>query len=109
MMMSKLMVNQAVIDSVVVSDEQVESELDRKIRYFILQIGSQEKLEQYMKKSLVEIKDEFREILREQLMAQNIQSKITKDVVITPSEVKAYYEHIPTDEDFAKCAFRNMK
>src|ERR1051325_6575744 len=82
MMLNKLMVNQAILDSVTVSDEQVESELDRKIRFFINSIGSQEKLEAYSKKSIVEMKDEFRELLREQLMAQNVQSKITKEVAI---------------------------
>ena len=97
MMLNKLMVNQAILDSVTVSDEQVESELDRKIRFFINSIGSQEKLEAYSKKSIVEMKDEFRELLREQLMAQNVQSKITKEVAITPSEVKAYYTRIPAD------------
>jgi peptidyl-prolyl cis-trans isomerase SurA len=97
LMLNRLMLNQAVLDSVVVTDEQVESELDKKIRYFVSQIGSEKKLEEYFKKSIVEIKAEYKDLLKDQLLAQAMQSKITKDITATPSDVRAYYSRIPVD------------
>ncbi len=97
LLFQKLLVNQARLDSVEVADEQVEEELDRRLRYFIGQIGSQEKLEAYYKKSIVEIKDDFRELIKDQLLAQQMQYKITGDVKVTPSEVREYFNHIPKD------------
>lgn len=97
LMVAKLLLNQALLDSLEVSDEQVESELDRKINYFISQIGSQQKLEEYFKKSIIEIKSEYRDLLREQLLTQQMQQKVTKEIAVTPSEVRSYYERIPSD------------
>lgn len=97
MLFQKLLLNQAKIDSLTVSEGQVTAELDRRIKYFINQIGSQEKLEEYYKKSIVEIKSEFKELIRNQLLSQQMQSAITKDVSITPSEVRSYFESIPKD------------
>ena len=97
MLLSKLMINQAELDSVDVPESQVEGELDRRIRYFVSQIGSEQKLEEYYKKSIAEIKAEFRETIKDQLLAQTIQSKITKDVNASPSDVRAYFERIPVD------------
>jgi peptidyl-prolyl cis-trans isomerase SurA len=59
-----LLTNQAELDSVKITDAQVESELQRRLRYFINQIGSEKKLEEYYKKSIAEIKNEFRELLK---------------------------------------------
>ncbi len=97
LLFQKLLVNQARLDSVEVNDEQVEEELDRRLRYFIGQIGSQEKLEAYYKKSIVEIKDDFRDLIKDQLLAQTMQSKITGDVKVTPAEVRDYFTKIPAD------------
>jgi len=93
----KLLLNQAEKDSVVVSDDQVDSELSKKIRYFVGQIGSVEKLEAYLGKSIVQIKDDFRERIRDQLVVQQMQGKIAGDVKVSPAEVKAYFESIPAD------------
>ena len=62
----KLLLHQSQVDSVKVTDAQVESEMDRRMRYFIAQAGSPDKLEEYYQKSLLEIKNELREIIREQ-------------------------------------------
>lgn len=97
MLFQKLLLNQAEIDSVEVTDAQVESELDRRLRYFISQFGSQEKFEEFYEKSVVEFKEEFREQVKEQLMVESIQGKITEDVKITPSEVREFYKSIPAD------------
>lgn len=97
MLLSKLMINQAELDSVEVPESQVDGELDRRIRYFVSQIGSEQKLEEYYKKSIGEIKAEFRETIKDQLLAQTMQSKITKDINASPSDVRSYFEHIPVD------------
>ena len=93
----KLLLNQAEKDSVVVSDAQVDGELSKKIRYFVSQIGSIEKLEAYLGKSIVQIKDDFRDRIRDQLVVQQMQGKIAGDVKVSPAEVRAYFESIPTD------------
>jgi len=75
----------------------VEGEMDRRMRYFISQAGSPERLEEHFQKSLLEIKAELRDVIKEQMLVEQEQQKITKDVVITPSEVKAYFRKIPKD------------
>lgn len=97
LLFQKLLLNQAVIDSVEVTEAQVNSELDRRMRYFINQIGSKEALEEYYDKSITLIKEEMRESLRDQLLVQQMQSSITGDVKITPSEIQDYYNNIPKD------------
>lgn len=97
LLFQKLLINQAMLDSVEVSDAQVDAEMDRKLRYFISQIGSKEKLEAYYKKSIVEIKEEFRDVIRDQLIVETMKSNITSDLKITPSEVKKFYNAIPKD------------
>jgi peptidyl-prolyl cis-trans isomerase SurA len=97
MIIQKLLLNQAEKDSVVVSDDQVDGELNKKIRYFVGQIGSVEKLEAYLGKSIVQIKDDFRERIRDQLIVQQMQGKIAGDVKVSPAEVRAYYDAIPKD------------
>lgn len=94
---SKLMLNQAQLDSIVVSDEQVETEMDKRLNYFINQIGSRQKLEAYYDKSILEIKNELREMIHDQLMIQQVQGGISGDVTITPSETQAYFNDIPKD------------
>lgn len=93
----KLLVNQAEIDSVVIPETQVEMELSQRLDYFVNQIGSQEKLEEYFNKSMLEIKEDFREIVREQLITQQMQRNIVGEVSVTPSEVKEFYRSLPKD------------
>ncbi|MFT4523968.1 MAG: peptidyl-prolyl cis-trans isomerase SurA [Bacteroidia bacterium] len=93
----KLLLNQSQVDSVEVSDSQVEDELGRRLDYFIAQIGSKEKLEEYYEKSLLEIKDEFRKLIRDQLLVQTMQQKLTADVKVTPNEVRRFFAKIPAD------------
>ncbi len=97
MLFQKLLLNQAKNDSLVVSEGQVTTELDKRIKYFINQIGSQEKLEEYYKKSIIEIKSEFKELISNQLLTQQMQAKITTGVNVTPSDVREYFEKIPKD------------
>ncbi len=93
----KLLLHQAQVDSIKVTDAQVEAEMDRRMRYFISQAGSPEKLEEYYGKTLLEIKNELKEIIREQMLTEQEEAKITKDITITPSEVKSFYKKIDKD------------
>ncbi len=97
MLSAKLLVNQAILDSVEVSEGEIKTEMERRMNYFINQIGSEEKLEEYYKKSIPEIKEEFREIIKEQLLSQRMQQEVTADLKVTPQEVKSYFKSIPTD------------
>lgn len=92
-----LLLHQSKVDSLEVGESEVEDEMNRRLDYFIAQLGSQEKLEEYYEKSLLEIKDEFRELIKNQLLTQRMQQKITGDVKVTPAEVRNYFNGIPTD------------
>jgi len=96
-MYQKLMASEAEVDSIEVSDIQVESELDRRLGMFINQFGSQEKLEAYYDKTLVEIKQELYDIVKDQLVTQQVQSGIIEGVTVTPSEIRSYFRSLPTD------------
>lgn len=97
LLLNKLMLHQAALDSVEVTESQVQGELDSRMSYYIQQIGSEQKLEEYYKKSIPEIKDEFRPLIKDQLQIRAMQSKITKNATASPSEVKAFYQSIPPD------------
>lgn len=97
MLFQKLLLHQAQVDSIQATDVQVEAEMDRRMRYFISQAGSPERLEEHFGKSLVEIKNELRDVVKEQMLTEQAQQKIAKDVTITPAEVKAYYRKLPKD------------
>jgi len=96
-LIQKLLLTQAKIDSLTVNDASVEMEIDRRLRYFINQIGSEKALENYFKKPLYEIKDDLRELISEQQLTQQMRQKIIDKVKITPSEVKNFYKKIPSD------------
>ena len=85
------------MDSVDVSDSQVDAELDRRLRYFVSQFGSEQKLEEYYGKKIIEIKEEFKEAIRDALLAQRMQQKVIGEVQVSPLEIKEYFEKIPTD------------
>lgn len=97
LLLQKLLLNQAEIDSISVSENQVEGELDRRMRFYIRQIGSEEKLEEYFHTTIRELKSEFRDVIRDQLIVQTMQSKITKDIAASPSDVRGYFESIHPD------------
>ncbi len=96
-LVSKVLMLQAEKDSLPVTDEEVEAELDQRVRYFINQVGSQQQLEEYAGKTIYQIKDDARESVRERKLAEAMQQKIVSSVRITPTEVKAFYDRIPVD------------
>lgn len=97
MLYQKLLFNQAILDSVEVSDAQIEQILERRLRFFIQQIGSREQLEAYYGKTIDELKDEFRPMVREQELSQMMESQITRNVRVTPSEVRRYFNNLHPD------------
>jgi len=97
MLFQKLLLNQAEIDSVTVSETQVEADLTRRIKYFSKQIGGDAELEKYYNKSILEIKEDFRTLIKNQLLQQTMENKITENVKITPSEVNVFFKTMPKD------------
>lgn len=95
---NKMMLAKAEIDSITVSDAQVSAELDNRLRYMVSQLGSEEEIEAYYNKPLSQFKAELRDKMREQLLVREVTQHITKDVEVTPSEVKKFFARIPADQ-----------
>lgn len=96
-LISKILMLQAEKDSLPITDEEVESDLDNRIRKYINAYGSQEALEEIAGKSIYQIKEDARETVKEQKLAEAMQRKIVENVHITPNEVKRFYDKIPKD------------
>ena len=97
MIMQKMLLEQAERDSISVTDDDVDGQLDNRLRYFIQLYGSKEKLEQSTGKSVYQIKEEFRENIKEQMIADKMQNQILENVKTTPAEVGDFYRKIPQD------------
>ncbi|KXX72107.1 peptidylprolyl isomerase [Flammeovirga sp. SJP92] len=97
LIVNKIMYAKAQIDSIEVDDARVSDELERRMQYFILQAGSQEKLEKTLGSSVNDLRDDLRDQVKEQMTVQTMQQQIISDVTITPKQVKKYFESIPQD------------
>lgn len=97
LLFEKLLLHQAELDSVLVTDEEVDQTSQRRIDMIVQQIGSRQKMEQYYDKTIVEIKEEMEPFIRDQLIAQRMLQQITGEVDITPTEVRSFYRNIPED------------
>jgi peptidyl-prolyl cis-trans isomerase SurA len=93
----KALVLQALIDSINVTEEEVEVAMEGRVRGFIQQFGSKEVLEEVAGRSVFQLKEDFRLLIKEQKLADEMQSKIVEKIKITPTEVKSYYDRIPVD------------
>ncbi|MFT3682195.1 MAG: peptidylprolyl isomerase [Ferruginibacter sp.] len=93
----KALVLQAERDSIPVSDEEVEADIDNQIRGFINAYGSKERLEEISGRTLYQLKEDFREGFKERKLAGAMRNKIVDGVRITPNETKAYFDKIPKD------------
>ncbi len=96
-LIQKLLVAQAKIDSIVVTEDEVESEINNRIQYFTSVLGSKERVESYFNKSLLDIKNDLRAPTREKLIAESMQQHIVDKIRSTPSEIKAYYKKLAKD------------
>jgi peptidyl-prolyl cis-trans isomerase SurA len=93
----KLFLDQARIDSVEVSDESIENGLNMTLNRYIAQAGSEKALEDYFKKSMIEIRMDIKKAMRDQQIISEVQSSLVQDITVTPSEVKRFYTGIPKD------------
>lgn len=96
-LISKVLMLQALKDSLPVSEDEVEADLDNRIRRYINVYGTQQALEEIAGKSVYQIKEDARETVREQKLAEAMQRKIVENVHITPNEVGQFYDRIPKD------------
>jgi peptidyl-prolyl cis-trans isomerase SurA len=97
MAIQKLYLNQAKIDSIEVNESQVIQATDQWVNMAINQIGSKEKLEEYFNKKLSQIKDERKDMVREQQTVDQMKRKLIGDIKLTPAEIRKYYNQLPKD------------
>lgn len=93
----KLYLHQAAIDSIEVTEAEISAGIEQQIEYMISVIGSREKLEEYQKKSMTQIRNELRESFRDRQMIQEMQRHLVKDISVTPAEVRRYFNDLPQD------------
>jgi len=98
LLFQKLLINQAKLDSLVVSDEEVEIEINKRLTYFESQLGSIEKVEDYFGKSKAEIELELSKVIKDQFLAQRMQTQLTSSIKVTPAEVKEAYDLLSDTE-----------
>jgi len=97
LLVSKLFLDQARIDSVIVTESSVEGDINVRLNDYIKRAGSEKALEEYFKKSMIEIKMDLKKSLMNQQTINEVQSKIADNISVTPAEVKRYYQGIPKD------------
>jgi peptidyl-prolyl cis-trans isomerase SurA len=97
LMIQKLFLDQAKIDSIEVSPDNVEADLNNRLAEYIRRAGSEQALENYFSKSMAEIKKDLREMLTNQYIVQETQGTIAQDITVTPDEIKKYYNSMPKD------------
>lgn len=93
----KLFLHQAAIDSIEVSESDITAGIERQIEYMISVVGSREKLEEYHKKSMTQIRNELRDSYRENQMVAEMKQQLVKDIAVTPAEVRRYFKDMPQD------------
>jgi len=97
MMADKALILQAEKDSLPVSDEEIEAELDQRIRYFIMQYGGKEAFEQIAGRTIYQVKEDFRKSIKDGRLATAMRKSIVENIKITPTEVRNYFDGIPKD------------
>lgn len=93
----KLFLHQAIIDSVEANESSVSHQVDMRLNYYINQIGSKEKMEEYFRKPSSEIREEMMTTVRNQMIIQQMQAKLTADIKPTPAEIRRYFNSLPMD------------
>lgn len=96
-LIQKALVLQAQKDSLTVSEDEIENEMENRIRKYIASYGSKEVLEEIAGKTVYQIKEDFKEAMKEQKLADQMRSKIVDNIKMTPTEVKAFYNKTPKD------------
>jgi len=97
LILDKLLYSKAIKDSIIVNDEEIDGELENRLQYFINVFGTQEKFEKYYNKTLSELKVDFREDLKQQMLADRAKGKLLSGMNPTPRDVKDYFESLHMD------------
>ncbi len=97
LVVNKMMVAQAEIDSVMIDDAEVNSNLDRRMSLMLQQFGGDEEVQKAYGKSIAQIREEVFDNIKEQMVIQRMQSELTADVKVTPAEVRKFFREIPRD------------
>lgn len=97
MAVEKLYLHQAKLDTIEPPESQVQSQVDRRLNFFIANLGSKEKVEQYFRKPLPQLREQLVEVMRNNYIVEQVKSSLTKDIKATPREVRKYYESLPAD------------
>ncbi len=97
MAVEKLYLHQAKLDTIEPPESQVQAQVDRRLNYFIANLGSKEKVEQYFRKPLPQLREQLIEVMRNNYIVEQVKSNLTKDVKATPRDVRRYYESLPED------------
>lgn len=93
----KLFLHQAAIDSISVTDSEVSSMVEERINDWVMRAGSKEKLEEYMNRTVSQIREELADRFRDEIVVQRMRAKLTEDVRVTPAEVRRYFRDMPED------------
>lgn len=99
LLVEKLLLAEAELDTtIIVSDSQINQNLEQRIQYFISHLGSEKEVEAYFKKSIVDLKSDLQEVIKNQQMTQQMQEKIIEKVTVSPAEVRLHFKSIPVVE-----------
>lgn len=97
MLTQKMLLEQAYEDSLEVTQTEIDKEIDKRIESMTEEIGSIEKLEKFYGKTSLEIKTEWRTLVKDQMLANKMKQKILSDVHVSPNEIRKFYNKIPAD------------
>ena len=97
MAINKLFLDQARIDTVEVQQSAISSEVESRINFFIANLGSKEKVEEYFRMPMPRLREKLNEMYSEQYCIQQVQSELTKNVKATPADVQKYYNSLSKD------------
>ena len=93
----KLLINQAKVDSLEVSEDEVNQQLERRIDYYLSQFPSEKDFEKFYGKTISQIKEDFRQDVSDQILTQKMQAEITRNQRITPADIQEFYDSMPKD------------
>jgi len=97
LMIEQVLVNQAKLDSILIADEQVDADMENRLRLIQQQMGGRQKLEEFYGMTYSEIKDKFRESIRSKMLADEMRNTITMGLSVTPKEVTSFFNALPAD------------
>ena len=97
LMIEQVLVNQAKLDSILIADEQVDADMENRLRLIQQQMGGRQKLEEFYGMTYSEIKDKFRESIRSKMLADEMRNTITLGLSVTPKEVTSFFNALPAD------------